>query len=67
MTMAIGEQGHDMLVAIAEALLWQREAIEQEWIDLIKEFGGGILPDPDDVPKIVKALRKAIGDSMETH
>ena len=67
MTLAIADHGHDILVSIAEALLWERDAIAHEWIELLTEFGGGVLPDPNDVPKIVKALREAIGDSMETH
>lgn len=67
MTLAIADQGHEILVAIAEALLWERDAIEHEWIDLLTEFGGGILPDPDDVPNIVRALRAAIEDSSSTH
>lgn len=67
MSLAIAEQGHDMLVAIAESLLWERDAIESEWIELLTEFGGGFLPDPNDVPNIVRALRTAIKDSSSTH
>jgi hypothetical protein len=67
MTVAIADQGQDLIVAIAEALVWHREQIEEDWLDLITEFGGGEIPDPQDVPKIVKALREAIGDSADTH
>ena len=38
-----------------------------DWLDLIVSFCDGVMPDPQDVPEVVDALRKAIGDSMETH